>query len=102
MAKAIKTGADNLLANVPEEYVFRCCDGGIYRNAQELANALTTMAEETYAYHASKERNDFSNWVRDIMKDDKLARDLTKAQNKMQARKAILERIAYLQRQSSK
>jgi hypothetical protein len=97
-AKAIRTGAENLLANVPEEYVFRCCDGNIYRNAQELANAFTAMTEETYAYHANKERNDFSNWVRDIMKDDKLARDLVKAQNKIQARKAILDRIAYLRR----
>ena len=43
MAETLKQEAKRLLADVPEEYVFRCCDGQILRNMKEFGDALNTM-----------------------------------------------------------
>jgi hypothetical protein len=52
------------LADVPEDYVFRCCDGQILRNMKEFGDALNTMTHETYVFHANTMKNDFANWAR--------------------------------------
>ena len=94
--KMTKRDAQKLLANVAEEYVFWNCDGRILRNMKELGETLNSMTEETYAYHANTEKNDFSNWVRDIIKDEQLAKDLGKALNRAQAVRSVAERVAFL------
>ena len=81
MARIMKQDALRLLGNVPEEYVFRCCDGRIFRTLQETREILESMTDETFAFHSNVERNDFSKWVKDIIKDEKLARDLGKSKN---------------------
>jgi len=91
-----KQEAQKFLANVPEEYVFWCCDGRLFRNMQELGDAFNTMTDETFACHANTEKNDFSNWVRDIIKDDKLAQGLGESLDRMQAANAVASRIAFL------
>ena len=96
MAETLKQEAKRLLADVPEEYVFGCCDGQILRNMKELGDALNTMTDETYAFHANTEKNDFSNWVKDIIKDGMLANDLQKATNQAQAAKLVANRMAIL------
>jgi hypothetical protein len=63
---------------------------------KELGDALNTMADETYAFHAKTEKNDFANWVRDIIKDERLADDLQKAPNQAQAAKLVASRTSIL------
>lgn len=96
MSRILKQDSERLLASVPEEYTFKCQGGRILRNMQELAEALATMTDDTFAFHSNVERNDFSNWVRDIIEDEKLARDLKKSPDKTQASKAVQERITFL------
>ncbi|NIM45415.1 MAG: hypothetical protein GTO54_07300 [Nitrososphaeria archaeon] len=96
MARILRHDAGRLLGNVPEEYVFRCCDGHILKNMKELKDALGSMTDEAFAYHSGEERNDFSNWVRDIIMDEKLARDLAKSPSRAQAAKSAARRIAFL------
>jgi hypothetical protein len=96
MRRILRQDAERLLANVPEEYVFWCCDGQVLKNMKELGEALTSMADETFAYHSNEEKKDFSNWVRDIIRDEKLARDLQKSLNRTQAAKRVAERVAFL------
>jgi hypothetical protein len=55
-----------------------------------------SMADETYVFHANTEKNDFTNWVRDVIKDDILAKDLQKATNRTQVAKLVASRIAIL------
>jgi hypothetical protein len=94
MALTLKEQAKKFLANVPEEYVFRCCDGTIFRNMQELKDGLDSMTDESFTYHSNTEKKDFSNWVRDIIGDAKLARDLEKAANRTQAAKQAAKQVA--------
>jgi hypothetical protein len=97
MARILRADAERLLANVPEEYNFRCCDGHIFRSMKELGEAFTSMPDETFSVHANQSKNDFSNWVRDVIKDEKLARDLAKSTTSAQAAKSVAARLAFLQ-----
>lgn len=76
MTKISREEATRYLADVPEEYVFRCHDSRVFKDLRELRDGLANMTEEVYAYHANTERNDFSRWVRDVIKDEKLAAEL--------------------------
>lgn len=96
MDKILKQDAERFLANVPEENVFRCCDGSMLKNMKELSHAFSNMGDESFNYHANTEKNDFSNWVKEIIKDEKLARDLIKSRNQSQAAKAVADRMAFL------
>jgi hypothetical protein len=84
------------LADVPQEYVFWCCDGQILKNLRELRDALAAMSEDTFAYHANAAKNDFRNWVGDIIKDEVLASNLLKATNTTSAVRIVTERISFL------
>ena len=89
----LKYDAQKFLNIVPEEYVFRCHDGRILKNVKELGEALAVMADETFAYHSNSEKTDFSNWVRDVIGDEKLAKDLENALNRNQATRIVTDRI---------
>lgn len=87
-----------LTADVPQDKHFWCYDGRAFGNIRELGSALSGMSPETWQHHTSQSHNDFANWVRDVMGDDKLAADLQKATAPEAAAKAIGSRIAQLQK----
>jgi hypothetical protein len=88
--------AGRRLERVPEQYVFYCCDGSIYRDLEELAAGLAAMTDDAFYYHSNAEKQDFCNWVRDIIEDVELAEDLAMAVNRLEAADRVAERIAFL------
>lgn len=96
MTKILKEHAERRLADVPDQYVFWCHDGRMIKSIRELKEALELMSDKTYSYHANNEKNDFSNWVKDIIGDDKLARDLSKSSDKRQAFEYVKAREVFL------
>lgn len=96
MAERLNQEAKTLLADVSPENVFWCRDGCILHNMKELRDALNTMTDEAYVFHANVEKNDFTNWVRDVIKDEKLAKDLQKASDRAQAVKLVASRMSIL------
>lgn len=96
MPRITKEDATRLLGDVSEDHSFWCCDQRILKNMRELADALATMTDGTYAYHSNGYKDDFSNWVNDVIGDAKLARDLAKSANRKQAAKRVEERISFL------
>lgn len=96
MAKMTKSTAEKLLADVPGEKRFWCHDGQVLRNLPELAVALKDMSEETFSYHTTGNKNDFSNWVGDVIGDEKLARDLLRSGTRAQAAKSVASRVTWL------
>ncbi len=91
-----KQEAQRFLAKVPAESVFWCRDGSIYGSMKELAEGLVTMSDEAFAYHSNSEKQDFSNWVRDVIKDEKLASELALATNRLQAAEYVAARVTFL------
>jgi len=53
--------------NVPEDKAFLTIDGRRIRNLMELVELLESMDDHAYCHHANSGRNDFSNWIRDVM-----------------------------------
>lgn len=96
MTRVLKQDAKRLLADVPEECVFWCHDGQALRNMTELRNALQSMGDDTFAHHANQQRNDFSIWARDVIKDEQLAADLGDSLERTKAAKKVAERVGFL------
>ncbi|MFW6102615.1 MAG: hypothetical protein ACOC6O_03065 [Chloroflexota bacterium] len=100
MAKIIKISreeANRRLGDVPDEKRFWWRDGKVVKNLKELEEALNGMGDETFHHHLGGGRNDFSNWTRDVVGDNKLANDLSRAKSRIQASKAVAQRISFLQ-----
>lgn len=68
-------------ADAPNELRFWVSDGKIVKNLRELADALRKMSKETFKYHVTKEKNDFSTWVAEVIGDRELAEKMKKARS---------------------
>jgi hypothetical protein len=84
------------LEDVSGDKVFWCSDGKVIKNLKELASALKEMTEEIYLRHANGEKNDFSNWVRDVIGDVTLAYQLKKAKTRVTAARRVKDRLEWL------
>ncbi len=99
MPKGVTRGdAERFLSDVPEEYQFWVNDGKAIKSVEQLAEALKGMDEDTFKYHSNKEKADFSNWLKDIVGDEKLAKDLMKNKSKDSAYSKVKDRISLLKR----
>ena len=96
MVRITKSIAEKRLDDVSQEAQFWCEDGRFLKNLKELKEALEQMTEEIYHYHVNETKSDFSDWVRDVIGDEKLARDLRKSSTKAQAARRVAERIVFL------
>ena len=97
MAKVTRLVAESRLGDVPENKRFLCYDGETINNLRELRIALKDMSDETFNYHSNEVKSDFGNWVRDVIGDEKLSKDLRKSYNRFQAAKSVADRIAWLE-----
>ena len=91
-----KEQAQKILAKVPEEYIFLCSDGNTFRDIKELADSLMVMSDDVFARHVNSEKNDFYNWVRDVIRDEELAQELLIAATRLQTADCLSTRIALL------
>ena len=66
------------IINVSDEHCFWSCDGSIARNLEDLKNVLLKMDKKCFIYHVNKEKNDFANWVKEVLGDDSLSNKLRK------------------------
>jgi hypothetical protein len=96
IVKISKEEANRRLGDVPDEKHFGCHDGKLLKNLGELEKALIDMSDETFHYHSGGGRNDFSNWIRDVVGDNKLANDLSKAKSRIRAGNSVAQRISFL------
>ena len=92
-----KHEALRLLQKVTEDSVFWASNGAVLRNLHDLAEVLGAMTEEHYKTHANYEKNDFSNWLREVVRDEILAKEIVHARNRESAAKKVRERITLLE-----
>jgi hypothetical protein len=99
MAKIVKVSreeANRRLGNVPDDKRFWCQDGKVVKNLKELEEALNNMSDETFHYHSVEDKNDFSNWVRDVVGDTALANQLQKATTQATSAYRVETRLNWL------
>ena len=94
-----KMGSTMILKNIEGDKRFFCQDGRIIQNLSELADCLNHMTEQVYHYHVTSDNNDFSNWIRDVLGDEKLASELNNISTSMEAGKSVMGRLARFQSQ---
>jgi HD superfamily phosphohydrolase len=56
----------------PDKY-FWLHDGRALKSLKELSDSLENMPGDVFSHHVTKERNDFSNWIKDVIGDKDLA-----------------------------
>jgi len=89
--------AERLLANVPEQFTFRTRDGAYLWNLGDLASAVSNMQDSVFSFHVNEEKNDFANWVADVIGDHALARELWQTRNPATTARYLAGRIAFLE-----
>lgn len=93
-----KEEARKYLSECVSEQCFWVNNGPILKGIQELANALPKMSNETFRHHVDGERNDFSNWIMQVIGDKKLAEELAKSSSKGSALKKLKARLNSLKK----
>ncbi len=88
---------ESFLRDVLPEKSFWVNNDRIIRNIYELASAIENMNDMTFRYHVDVGKNDFSKWVREVIRDEKLADDLLKASTKEALLKVIKKRITAIE-----
>lgn len=81
--------AEHILRSVKDDRAFKLHMGTTIRSLKELAEALDLMADRTFHHHVTETRNDFGNWVRDVLSDHELAQSVAK----LKTREAILKKL---------
>ena len=94
-----KATNESWLADVAADKVFWCHDGRVMKNPEQLGAALQEMSEETFQYHVTADRNDFSKWVEDVVGDHELSAGLRTSSTRSQAGKVVADRIVWLKGQ---
>lgn len=94
-AKAKKQPTKSM-TKVPVELVFWCHDGSVFADLRELAEGLAAMSDETFSHHSNSDKQDFANWVRDVIEDAWLADELARAISRLQAAECVAGRLALL------
>ena len=88
--------AERILADASPEQCFWVNNGPIIKNLSEMSDALGSMKDEIFRYHVNEEKNDFGNWVRDVLKDEELANDIARIKSKERILKKVQSRIRKL------
>ena len=90
---ATKDEARNLLRDIGQENCFWVNNGPVLKNLEELSRCLSEMSDDSFSYHANKEKNDFSNWLSEVIGDKKLAADIQSARSRESAAKKVEARL---------
>ncbi len=66
-------------------------------NLREFADGLGQINDEVFAYHASGQKNDLAAWVREVVGDSVLARELESVSTRAEAERVVRERVVQLE-----
>ena len=89
--------AERILADASPEQCFWVNNGPVIKNLSEMADSLACMNDDIFKHHVNKEKNDFGNWVRDVLKDEELANDITSVRYKEKILKKVQSRLKKLE-----
>jgi hypothetical protein len=84
------------LADAPPDKVFYCNDGQKVKNLADLAKTLRRMSPETFKHHVTDHKNDFGNWIGDVIGDASLAKDIRRATTHSAAANQVETRLAWI------
>ena len=72
---------------------FYICNGQVLKNLLELTDALEIMPNDVFIYHVNEQKNDFANWIKDVLMEPLLADELCSIKEKDKTQIAVLRFI---------
>jgi len=88
--------AKRVLSRVPESVSFWLCTNQKLFSLKELALVLKGINDDMFRYHVNRDKNDFENWISDIIQDKELAREISRIKTKETLMRKIQERVEML------
>jgi hypothetical protein len=85
--------AKNILRVVPATRSFWLCTNEYLRSLNTLSNSLESSTDDVFRYHVDKYKNDFSTWVKDVVDDKDLAREISRIKTRSTLVRKIKENI---------
>lgn len=79
---------------LPKHQHFYFKHGPVASSLKELLDHLKQIDDDVFSHHVTKQNNDFSNWIKHVLNDDLLAKDIASAP-KHQAIALIAARLRY-------
>ncbi len=95
-----KNEAKSYLCDTAPDKCFWVNNGPILKNLDELANFMQAANGDTFKHHVNADKNDFSNWINDIIGDKKLANDLLSSKTKDSMVKKLNNRLNSLRKKA--
>lgn len=68
-------------------------EGGELTSLEDLFSELQTMEPHVYMHHVNGERNDFAAWIRDVMEDPFLAKNIELRQDRDEVLKLLFTHL---------
>jgi hypothetical protein len=93
VAKKATKGRSKELVFADNQSSFWVKNGEILNSLVALSSALEKMEKAVFAHHVNKNRNDFADWVRDVLKDNECANDLRKAKSSAGAKIVVVKHL---------
>jgi len=75
----------------PHHY-FYSCNGAILRSMDDLLDYLKVVDGGTFGYHVNSEKNDYANWVRDILKDKALSDKMFRVKSRKEMLRLVYDK----------
>ena len=98
--------AKGILSRVPFNVGFWLCTNESLRSLADVYEALERATDEVFRYHVNRDKNDFEVWIREVIKDKDLAREIARVKTKDTLVRKIRERVdelrAVIKRNDSK
>jgi len=86
---------EHLLEDATPEHEFILGQRRI-KNLHELVSVLKEISDIEFSYYSNDSKNDFSSWIRDIIKDETLAEDLLDCHKREETINCIESRIEWI------
>ena len=87
------------LVDVPgSNLAFWFCNGTIAKNVYEFVSTIENCDKGVFEYHVNSEKNDFYNWILNVLGDDVLAKRVKKELDQKKFAKKIRRRIKELEK----
>ncbi len=90
---AARKAAPSVKSRVSDDKLFFLIDGTTVGSLAELIDAFDRMSDDIFYYHVTPDRNDFANWVNDVLVMPDLAESIRPAQGPLRAEVVILKNL---------
>ena len=90
--------ARRILSRVSKTDMFWLCTNENLRSLYDLAISLGKVDDDIFRYHVNRDKNDFEVWIRDVIKDKELAREISRVKTKETLIRKINERVTAIKR----